>query len=121
MVISRVAKSQEIILRMTADEGETVDQLSDAEEEILRASLRNTGWPLLGERVQPPKCVTPPDGIGPRLVNAVSIAKEFSVTSRYILQLAARGDIPCLRLGHKCVRFDPATTRAAMLKLNTQG
>jgi excisionase family DNA binding protein len=40
-----------------------------------------------------------------RFVDAKVIAKIYSVTPRYVLQLAAEGRIPHLRLGHKCVRF----------------
>ena len=42
----------------------------------------------------------------PEYVAAPIIAKRFSVTSRYVLQLAAAGKIPCIRLGFKCVRFN---------------
>jgi excisionase family DNA binding protein len=42
----------------------------------------------------------------PEYVAAPFIARQLSVTSRYILQLAALGTIPCVRLGHKCVRFN---------------
>ena len=40
------------------------------------------------------------------LVKAAQIAKGYDVTPRYILQLAAEGKIPSLRLGKKCIRFD---------------
>lgn len=39
-------------------------------------------------------------------VTAQVIATRYAITSRYVLQLAAAGKIPCLRLGNKCVRFD---------------
>ncbi|MCP5537743.1 MAG: hypothetical protein H7A51_16105 [Akkermansiaceae bacterium] len=39
-------------------------------------------------------------------VRASDVARLYGVTSRYILQLAAAGTIPSLRLGKKCVRFD---------------
>lgn len=39
-------------------------------------------------------------------VSSLEIAKRYGVSSRYILQLANEGKIPCLRLGKKCVRFD---------------
>jgi excisionase family DNA binding protein len=44
----------------------------------------------------------------PVYVRAHEIARPLSVTSRYILQLAAQGKIPSVRLGHKCVRFNLA-------------
>jgi len=40
------------------------------------------------------------------LVSSSVIAKRYNVSSRYILKLAADGDIPCVRIGKKCVRFD---------------
>jgi len=50
----------------------------------------------------------------PEYVAAPIIAKRFSVTSRYVLQLAAAGRIPCIRLGFKCVRFNPAEVAQAL-------
>jgi len=43
----------------------------------------------------------------PELVAAPAIARRLSVTGRYILQLAAADKIPCVRIGPKCVRFNP--------------
>ena len=40
-----------------------------------------------------------------RFVDARVIAKKYSITSRYVLQLAAEGRLPHLRLGRKCIRF----------------
>lgn len=42
------------------------------------------------------------------LVSAPVIAKRLSVTARYICQLAEQDRIPCVRLGRRCVRFNPA-------------
>lgn len=50
----------------------------------------------------------------PEFVAAPVIARRLSVTSRYILQMAEQGRIPCLRLGYKCVRFNPAAVAAAL-------
>ena len=50
----------------------------------------------------------------PEYVAAPVIAKKLSVTSRYILQLAAAGKIPCARLGQKCVRFNIAEVALAL-------
>ena len=50
----------------------------------------------------------------PEYVAAPTIAKRFSVTSRYVLQLAAAGRIPCIRLGFKCVRFNPQAVAVAL-------
>lgn len=50
----------------------------------------------------------------PRLVNADTVAARYGVSGRYILQLAAQGKIPSLRLGRKCVRFDPDAVAAAL-------
>ena len=47
-------------------------------------------------------------------VAAPTIARKLSVTSRYILQLAAAGKIPCVRLGFKCVRFNLAEVSQAL-------
>jgi len=40
------------------------------------------------------------------LVAAPVIARRISATPRYILQLAAAGKIPVVRIGKKCLRFD---------------
>jgi excisionase family DNA binding protein len=54
------------------------------------------------------------NGHHPQFVRAPVIASRLSVTSRYVLQLADQGRIPCIRLGRKCVRFDPAAVAAAL-------
>jgi len=41
------------------------------------------------------------------LVNEETIGARYGVTGRFILQLAAKKKLPCLRLRRKCVRFDP--------------
>jgi excisionase family DNA binding protein len=56
----------------------------------------------------------------PEYVAAPAIARQLSVTSRYILQLAAEGKIPCVRLGHKCVRFHVSEVSLA-LGVNLKG
>jgi hypothetical protein len=48
------------------------------------------------------------------LVKAQTIAHRISVTGRYVLQLADAGKIPCVRIGAKCVRFDPHAVAAAL-------
>jgi excisionase family DNA binding protein len=58
--------------------------------------------------------VTIPIEYAPEYVAAPVIAKKLSVTSRYILQLAAAGKIPCARLGQKCVRFNIAEVSQAL-------
>jgi len=50
----------------------------------------------------------------PALVAAPVIARRISATSRYILQLAAAGRIPCIRIGAKCVRFEPQAVASAL-------
>ncbi len=50
----------------------------------------------------------------PALVAAPTIARRISVTPRYILQLAEAGKIPCIRIGRKCVRFEPEAVAAAL-------
>jgi hypothetical protein len=50
----------------------------------------------------------------PVLVAAPAIAKAISATPRYILQLAAAGRIPVVRIGSKCVRFDPHAVAQAL-------
>lgn len=54
------------------------------------------------------------DSIESPLENAETIGARYGVTGRYILQLAADKKIPCLRLGRKCVRFDPVAVAAAL-------
>lgn len=39
-------------------------------------------------------------------VTASVVAEKYSVTPRFILQLASEGKIPAIRIGKKCVRFD---------------
>lgn len=64
---------------------------------------------------------TPLSECSPCFVTAPVIAARYGVTSRYILQLAAAGKIPCLRIGPKCVRFDEATVAEALgAKLSTE-
>ena len=48
------------------------------------------------------------------LVDANSIGVAYGISSRYVLKLAAEGRIPCLRLGRKCVRFDPLAVADAL-------
>jgi hypothetical protein len=48
------------------------------------------------------------------LVPAHIIAKRISTSPRYILQLADAGRIPVLRIGKKCVRFEPFAVAAAL-------
>ena len=47
-------------------------------------------------------------------VTANVVAQRYGVTGRYILQLAAAGTIPSLRLGKKCVRFNLEAVAAAL-------
>lgn len=47
-------------------------------------------------------------------VNADAIGEEYDISGRYVLKLAAEGTIPCLRLGKKCVRFDPEAVAKAL-------
>ena len=47
-------------------------------------------------------------------VNADAIGAEYGITGRYVLQLAAEGKIPCLRIGKKCVRFDADAVARAL-------
>jgi hypothetical protein len=48
------------------------------------------------------------------LVSAPAIARHIDVTPRYILQLAAEGKIPSVRIGRKCVRFAPHEVAKAL-------
>lgn len=48
------------------------------------------------------------------LVAAPVIARRISATSRYVLQLAAAGRIPVIRIGQKCVRFEPHAVAKAL-------
>lgn len=43
---------------------------------------------------------------GGAYVSAAEVAKYYSVSERYVHQLAEREVIPSLRIGRKCVRFD---------------
>ena len=47
-------------------------------------------------------------------VNAESIGATYGVSGRYVLKLASEGRIPCLRIGKKCVRFDPKAVALAL-------
>lgn len=47
-------------------------------------------------------------------VAAPVIARRLSVTGRYVLQMAEQKRIPCVRLGRKCVRFNPDAVAAAL-------
>jgi excisionase family DNA binding protein len=58
--------------------------------------------------------VTIPIEHAPEYVAAPIIARKLSVTSRYVLQLAEQGKIPCVRLGRKCVRFNLAEVSQAL-------
>ncbi len=49
-------------------------------------------------------------------VNADSIGATYGVSGRYVLKLAAEEKIPCLRIGKKCVRFDPQAVASALEK-----
>ncbi len=57
---------------------------------------------------------TPYSEHAPKFVNAGVIAAHYGVTSRYILQLAAAGKIPSLRISNKCVRFDETAVAEAL-------
>ena len=48
------------------------------------------------------------------LVSSSDIAKRYNVSSRYILRLATDGTIPCIRIGKKCVRFNPELVAQAI-------
>lgn len=63
------------------------------------------------------KAITPhtePIEQAPALVAAPVIARRIAATSRYVLQLAAAGRIPAIRIGQKCVRFEPHAVAAAL-------
>ena len=49
-----------------------------------------------------------------KFVSAEVIAKRYSVTSRAVLQWAAQGIIPSIRIGNKTVRFNTAAVRSAL-------
>lgn len=49
-----------------------------------------------------------------KFVSAEVIAKRYSVTSRAVLQWAAQGIIPSIRIGNKTVRFNTAAVRTAL-------
>ena len=49
-----------------------------------------------------------------KFVSAEVIAKRYSVTSRAVLQWAAQGVIPKIRIGNKTVRFSMEAVRAAL-------
>ena len=49
-----------------------------------------------------------------RFVCAQTLARKYSITARYLLQLAADGRIPSLRLGRKCVRFSEEEVAKAL-------
>ena len=48
------------------------------------------------------------------LVKASDVAEACAVSSRFVLLLAERGTIPCIRLGRKAVRFVPGEVETAL-------
>ena len=48
------------------------------------------------------------------LVNADVIGKRYGISGRYVLKLASEGKIPSLKIGRKCVRFDPNAVAKAL-------
>lgn len=41
-------------------------------------------------------------------------AKFLNVSERHLADLVSRHIVPCIRLGHRCVLFDPARIREAL-------
>jgi len=56
-----------------------------------------------------------------QFVDARFLAAKYKVSSRYILLLAEKGRIPCLRLGKKCVRFSEAAVAEALEDEHSEG
>lgn len=46
----------------------------------------------------------------------VEMAKHLSISPRHLSRLVRDGVVPCIRLGHKCVLFEPEKVRKALLK-----
>lgn len=55
-----------------------------------------------------------------KFVSAEDVAKRYKVTSRAVLQWAAQGIIPSIRIGTKTVRFNIAAVRTALEGGNRQ-
>jgi len=49
------------------------------------------------------------------LVSAADIAKDYSISSRFVLKLAEEGEIPSVRIGKKCIRFNAAAVAEALM------
>lgn len=49
-----------------------------------------------------------------KFVTADEIGEHYSCSGRYILKLAAKGKVPSLRLGKRCVRFEFDAVAAAL-------
>jgi hypothetical protein len=49
-----------------------------------------------------------------KFVSAEDVATRYKVTSRAVLQWAARGIIPSIRIGKKTVRFNIVAVRVAL-------
>lgn len=43
-------------------------------------------------------------------------AKFLNMSERHLATLVSRRIIPCIRLGHRCVLFDPARVREALAR-----
>ncbi len=56
----------------------------------------------------------PSDKSDERYVKAVVIARRYSISSRWVLLLAAQGKLPHIRLGAKAVRFSEAAVAKAL-------
>ena len=55
------------------------------------------------------------------LVKTITLAKKLVVSSRYVLQLAEQGRIPCVRIGAKCIRYNLADVGKALGIILTDG
>lgn len=48
------------------------------------------------------------------LLRRKGMAREISLSERHLSELVKRRVIPCIRLGHRCVLFDPIKVRQAL-------
>jgi hypothetical protein len=53
-------------------------------------------------------------GTSPLLVNAEALSNQTSISRRHIGNLTKAGILPCIRLGHRCVRYSPTDCIAAL-------
>jgi len=55
-----------------------------------------------------------PEGQGPRLLTARELARVLCLNEQTLYRMARRGEIPCVRIGRKAIRFDLEQVRGTL-------